>query len=136
MKKIIKIESLKNGCHLNQIGDFNYIPEGWALIPEGLETPNFPCGEIEVEEVNDIITVTKWTPLEIPKTEYALTTSQLREEIYNNDPIINWEGSSITVSQASQKWMYYFVEGDNEKANELQKLIKKTKQEIREKYPD
>lgn len=42
----------------------------------------------------------------------------------------------ITVTEASQKWLYYTAEGNSEKANELQNLIKKTKQEIREKHSD
>lgn len=67
--KIVEIEKLENGSHRNQIGDFASIPDGWAIIPDDLETPNFPFGEITVDEVNDVATIIKWTPTEIPIVE-------------------------------------------------------------------
>lgn len=30
---------------------YTRIPDGWAVIPDDMETPNFPFGEVEVEEV-------------------------------------------------------------------------------------
>ena len=66
---IIEIKALDNGSHRNQIGDFKTIPEGWAVIPYDLETPNFPCGEVVVEEINRVMTVIKWTAAEIPEIE-------------------------------------------------------------------
>ena len=66
MIKIVKIEQLENGAHLNQRANFKAIPKGYALIPEDLETPNFPFGDITVEEIEGVITVTSWTPREIP----------------------------------------------------------------------
>ena len=50
MKRIIEIKALKNGAHRNQTGDFNRIPDGWAVIPDEIETPNFPFGEVEIAE--------------------------------------------------------------------------------------
>lgn len=67
--RIIEIEKLDNGAHRNQDGSFLKIPEGWAVIPDTLETGNFPFGEIEAEEINGVMTVTKWTPIDIPKDE-------------------------------------------------------------------
>ena len=58
-----------------------------------------------------------------------------RESAYNNDPIIEWEGEHITVTQAAQKWQYYAAEG-SDKANTLTDLIARAKQTIREQYPD
>lgn len=49
--KIIEIQSLENGAHRNQSWNSETIPDGWALIPDGFETPNFPFGEIVAEEV-------------------------------------------------------------------------------------
>ena len=86
MKKIIEINTLENGSHRNQIGNFKTIPEGWAVIPDDMETPNFPFGDIEVkdediigtEEVNGELVekvvgtrkvVSKWTPGVIPEPE-------------------------------------------------------------------
>ena len=67
MKRIIKIEQLENGAHQNQCANFKIIPEGYAVVPDDLETPNFPFGDITVEEIEGILTVTSWTPREIPK---------------------------------------------------------------------
>jgi hypothetical protein len=58
--RIIEIEALGNGAHRNQTGTFKTIPEGWAMIPDNMETENFPFGEIEVNEIDGIMTVTKW----------------------------------------------------------------------------
>lgn len=50
MKGRIKIEALHNGAHENQLGQFEHIPEGWALIPDDLELPEtFPFVDITVE---------------------------------------------------------------------------------------
>ena len=56
------------------------IPQGWAVIPDDINTPNFPFGEIEVKEIDGINTVTKWTPLDIPEqqevTENPITINE------------------------------------------------------------
>lgn len=68
MIKIIKIIPYSNGAHANQtIQNNTPIPEGYALIPQELDTPNFPFGDIEVEEIDNIMTVTSWTPRDIPE---------------------------------------------------------------------
>lgn len=83
--KIIEIKSLKNGAHRNQTINIPYVPNGWAVVPEDIETPNFPFGEIEVAEINGVMTVTKWTAAEIPETpeeETPITEAeQLRADI-------------------------------------------------------
>ena len=66
--KIIEIVALENGAHRNQT--FNgVLPNGWAVIPNGIITANFPFGDVEVEEINGVMTVTKWTPGEVPAVE-------------------------------------------------------------------
>ena len=84
--RIIEIKAFDNGGHRNQTGNFNTIPEGWAVIPDEMETPNFPFGEVETkdediisvemvegEEVEKVIgtrkVVTKWTAGTIPEAE-------------------------------------------------------------------
>ena len=69
---IIKIISNNDGGHSNQSIDASIqIPEGWAVIPEDIGTittlKNFPFGNISVEDVNGVPTVTSWTPLPIPE---------------------------------------------------------------------
>lgn len=69
MKRIIEIKALENGGHRNQTGNFTIIPEGYAVIPDDMETPKFPFGEVTVEEINGVMTVTSWTPGVIPEPE-------------------------------------------------------------------
>jgi hypothetical protein len=99
--RIIEINTLENGSHRNQNGIFDVIPNGWAVIPDDMETPNFPYGDIEVadediirietelidgeeQEVEKVIgtrkVVTKWiaknteiTPFPVPKFEDPTT---------------------------------------------------------------
>lgn len=70
MVKIIKIETLGNGVHCYCTSDnLLVIPEGWAVIPDDMETPNLPYGDITVEEIEGVPTVTSWTPREMPVVE-------------------------------------------------------------------
>ena len=59
----------------------------------------------------------------------------LREEAYNTEPIIDWNGSKMTVTEASTLWQYYAAEGSPQ-ADVLQKRIASAKAEIRERFPD
>ena len=47
--QILEIKKRPNGSHLNQTyhGD---LFEGWAFIPDDMELPNFPFGEVIAEE--------------------------------------------------------------------------------------
>ena len=69
---IIKIEPHDNGGHDNQTSSAPIpIPEGWAIIPEDMGTPetleNYPFGEVSVETIDGVPTVTSWTPLPMPE---------------------------------------------------------------------
>lgn len=67
---IIEIAKSDNGSHRNQTATSSIaVPEGWAVVPEGMETPNFPFGDVETEEINGVMTVTRWTAGEIPEPE-------------------------------------------------------------------
>lgn len=68
---IVETKKQPNGAHRNQGGEFTSIPEGWAVIPETLETENFPFGEVEVKTINGVKTVTKWIPGIIPEPDPA-----------------------------------------------------------------
>ena len=65
----------------------------------------------------------------------TLTPAQQREEAYNTQPIVEWDGEQLTVTQAAAKWQYYGAEGSG-RADELQTLIAAAKQTIRAQYPD
>lgn len=87
---LIEIKALDNGAHRNQNGGLSTVPEGWAVVPEGMFCKNFPFGEVEVEatiyyrdkmvtdedgqdevikEPYTVMTVTKWTPGVMPEPE-------------------------------------------------------------------
>ena len=78
---IIEIKALSNGGHRNQTDDFVKIPQGWAVVPDDLKTDNFPFGEAEATEVDGVMTVTNWTPLDIPETEPTAEPITLDERI-------------------------------------------------------
>lgn len=69
--RIIEIQPLDNGAHRNQSGSFRTIPDGWAVIPEWVDTPNFPFGSVTVEDVKGVPTVTEWEPGTIPEPEHV-----------------------------------------------------------------
>lgn len=81
--KIIEIKSLENGGHRNLIGDNLPLPEGWAVIPDKVETKNFPFGEVTVEIINGIPTVTKWIAGTIPESNEPepITTKERLEAL-------------------------------------------------------
>lgn len=135
--RIVEIKALSNGAHNNQRknGDFATIPAGWAVIPEEMETANFPFGEVEAEEIDGVMTVTGWTAGEMPEPEPEPTPAEKREEAYNTEKLIEWDGKTLTVTEAATLWQYYAAEG-SETADELTALIAAAKQTIREKYPD
>jgi hypothetical protein len=66
---IIEIVALDNGAHRNQSGGVSVVPEGWAVVPADMVCDNFPFGEVEVAEVDGVMTVTKWTPGAVPEPE-------------------------------------------------------------------
>lgn len=85
--KIIKIEPNGNGSHNNQTingadpATFT-VSEGWATIPDGMETPNFPFGDITVDNQTPPV-VTSWTPLPIPEPEPAPEPEPTADEVLN-----------------------------------------------------
>ena len=82
--KAIEIIANSNGGHNNQTCNIPFpLFEGWAVIPDDMETPNFPYGEVEVEEIDGVMTVTKWTPGVIPDPEPTPEAEPSAEEMLN-----------------------------------------------------
>ena len=74
--KIIEIECMNNGAHRNQTSNAVIpVPSGWAILPDDMETPNFPFGEVTVDETQTPPVVTSWTPLPIPEPDPEPTPS-------------------------------------------------------------
>ena len=69
--KLIEIAALDNGAHRNQTSDVGFvsIPDGWAVVPDEMELENFPFGEVTVEEIDGVMTVTNWVAGLIPEPE-------------------------------------------------------------------
>ena len=136
--RIVEISSLDNGAHRNQTGTFSAVPDGWAVIPDNMETPNFPFGNVTVNYTKLPPVVTEWTAGTIPEPEPEPepTPSQQRENAYNTKPYVAWDNTMLTVTEASQKWQYYAAEGDTTKTDELTALIAEAKETIRNLYPD
>ena len=66
--RIVEIAPLENGAHRNQTGTFSTVPNGWAVIPDGMVCENFPFGEVTVDGATPPV-VTSWTPGEMPEPE-------------------------------------------------------------------
>ena len=65
---LIKIEQMDNGSHHCCSSDnITKVPRGWAVIPGDMETPNLPYGDITVEEIDGVTTVTSWKARELPE---------------------------------------------------------------------
>lgn len=80
--RLIKIEQLENGSHSNQtIDHISKIPEGWAVIPDDMKTPNLPYGDITVEEIEGVMTVTSWTPGEMPEPSHVPEPEPTADEL-------------------------------------------------------
>lgn len=64
---IIEIQPLENGAHRNQTGNAATVPDGWAILPPTLDTPNFPFGDVTTDNSTPPV-VTGWVPVDIPET--------------------------------------------------------------------
>ena len=82
--RAIEIKALENGGHYSQECNIPFpLLEGWAVIPDDIETPNFPYGEVEVEEIDGVMTVTKWTEGVIPDPEPTPEAEPSAEDMLN-----------------------------------------------------
>ena len=81
--RIVKIDKFESGAHDNQTIDRAIkVPSGWAIIPDDMETPNFPFGDLTAEEIDGVMTVTGWTPGVVPEVEVS-DPEPTSEEILN-----------------------------------------------------
>ena len=68
--RMVEIKALQSGAHRNQTtSSIIDLPNGWAVIPEGMELENFPFGEVTAKKVGDVMTVTGWVAGEMPEIE-------------------------------------------------------------------
>ena len=78
---IIEIEALENGAHRNQTYH-GFVPEGWAVIPNGVEIPEtFPFVDVAAEN-GVVTTMTAGTVQEAAATQSEPTElEQLRADV-------------------------------------------------------
>lgn len=83
--KIIEIVAFENGAHRNQTSDIDlvFIPDGWAVVPDEMECENFPFGEVTVEEIDGVTTVTNWVAGVIPEPEPEPKAEPTADDILN-----------------------------------------------------
>ena len=130
MSMFIKTTANENGSYDNQTGG-GFPGEGWAVVPDDMTIPDsFPFVNITVADG----VVSEMTAGVVP-TPPEPTASEKREYAYNNEPIVEWDGKMLTVTQAALKWEYYAAEGSSV-ADELTVLIAAAKAEIRARYPE
>lgn len=78
--RMLKITAFDNGAHANQSYQ-GVLPEGWAIIPDGMQTPNFPFGEVTAAEIDGVMTVTDWTAGIIPETDPEKSAPTAAEQL-------------------------------------------------------
>ena len=114
--RIVEISSLDNGAHRNQTVMFCDVPNGWAVIPDDMETPNFPFGDIAVDNQTPPV-VTSWTPLPIPEPELDPIDSIKAEkidEIKKDCEDYIYAGASVTYSDgATEHFTYNLADQSN-----------------------
>ena len=102
--RIIEIAALENGAHRNQTMDAplaildgcSIVPNGWALIPDDMETENFPFGTLEAEEIDGAMTVTSWTPGTIPEPEPAPVLPPSNEELAAENKLLKEQVAALS----------------------------------------
>ena len=83
--------------------------------------------ELTDTEINDIMPT---------DAEAAKSPAEQREQAYNTEPCVAWDGAMLTVTEAAQRWAYYAAEGRSDKTDALTALIAAAKASIRERWPE
>lgn len=99
--KIIEIQALDNGGHRNQTGLFSELPEGWARIPDEMETPNFPFGDIEAED-EDIIKGETVSKIEIVDGEAVVKSEKVPKVIGTRKVVTKWTAGTMPEVEESE----------------------------------
>ena len=107
--KYIEIIALENGAHRNiNFDGISFAPDnGWAIIPYGMDTPNFPFGSITVDDTQTPPVVTSWTPLPIPESEPEPEPSPTTE---NRVSALETENKTLKAQLNMQAKKYAFLE--------------------------
>ena len=115
--RIIEIAALPNGAHRNQTGA-NVLSDGWAMIPDEMETQNFPFGDIIVEEIDNVMTVTHWMPSAIPSQEPSAVLNKTKQskltEISKSCEDYIYAGTNVTFpNNTTEHFTYTLADQSN-----------------------
>jgi hypothetical protein len=64
------------------------------------------------------------------------TNKQIREFIYENWHLVEYDSKKMSVNDANKLYLAYFAEGNSTKTAEIQAKIVEVKTKIRTDYPD
>jgi hypothetical protein len=68
--QIIELSALPNGAHRNQSAPLSAVPDGWAVVPEGMPLPDtFPFVTLTAEPLGGVLTVSAIDPAPVPQDE-------------------------------------------------------------------
>lgn len=138
---MIQLAKLTNGqLHYFTVGETIMIgnklvtnPSIDMLETEGYKEVIHTEGNGGVYEDGNYIIIETPAPAPLP----VLTPAQLREQAYQNDKIIEWQGEMLTCDEARLNRMSaYYYSGQTEKLGQLQELWMAARESIQLKYPD
>lgn len=112
--KIVEITVLDNGAHRNQEASSGItIPDGWAVIPDDMETPNFPFGEVEVEEVihyRDVQVVRDVVKTrEVEQLREITKTREVPAVDDDGNPVLDENGNPLMTTEEYTEFETYIV---------------------------
>lgn len=93
-------------------------------------------GDFLRQEITDGSWLLTNIPLPEPQPEPVLTPKEQREQAYETEPLIEYEGEEITVDEANKLFLQYSAEGNTQKYMDLQILIGRAKADVRARFPD
>ena len=102
---------------------------------------DFPLCDINPGDyLRQEISIGSWlftnTPLPVQPEPQVLTPRERREQAYETEPLIEYDGDMITVDEANKLFLQYSAEGNTQKYMDLQILIGRAKADVRARFPD
>ena len=75
-------------------------------------------------------------PQPVAPEPQVLSPRERREQAYETEPLIAYDGDMITVDEANKLFLQYSAEGNTQKYMDLQILIGRAKAAVRARFPD
>lgn len=107
-----------------------------VFADNGFELRTLTPGDFLRQEITDGSWLLTNIPVPEPQPEPVLTPKEQREQAYETEPLIEYEGEEITVDEANKLFLQYSAEGNTQKYMDLQILIGRAKADVRARYPD